>query len=311
VSIVTPSLNAGRYLQETIASVLAQDYPNVEYIVMDAGSTDDTLSILTRYEGMLQYISRPDRGTADAINKGFARCGGSILGFLNGDDTYLPGAISTAVSELSADPNVGMVYGEGDWVSERGEIIGRYPTAPFDRKQLERECFICQPASFFRREAFEAIGGMDPKLQYTFDYDLWVRMARRFELRKIDALLATSRFHRANKTLGHPQPTVEETIGLLRRHFGYVPLPWVCRYSGMLLREKDMRPRQDVLPSLASYCLCLPVGILMNRRHPLRYMREWGHLLLDNRFTRHSRGKRQMASGGRNIAHPDRGSGAE
>ncbi len=163
VSIVTPSLNMAAYIEETIDSVLAQDYPSIEYIVMDAGSTDGTPSILRKYEGRLQYFSQPDGGTADAINQGFARCGGSILAFLNADDTYLPGAISTAVSTLSANPDIAMVYGEGNWVNERGEIIGRYPTLPFDSKRLEQECFICQPASFFRREAFEAIGGMDPR----------------------------------------------------------------------------------------------------------------------------------------------------
>ena len=286
VSIVTPSLNMGVYIEETIASVLAQDYGNLEYIVMDAGSTDGTVNILRKYEGRLQYTSQPDGGTADAINKGFARSRGSILAFLNADDTYLPGAISTAVSALSANPNVAMVYGEGNRVNQQGEFVGRYPTAPFDRKRLERECFICQPASFFRREAFEAIGGMDPKLHYTFDYDLWIRMTQLFELRNINGLLATARSHAANKTLGHPRSTVEETISLLRSHFGYVPLQWICRYSSMLLSEKDASPYEDVLPSVASYCLCLPVGMLMNRHHPMRYLGEWGHLLIDNRFTR-------------------------
>ena len=291
VSIVTPSLNMAEYIEETVASVLTQDYPSIEYIVMDAGSTDDTLSILKKYEGRFQYTSQPDDGTADAISKGFELSRGSILAFLNADDTYLPGAVSTAVSALSADPTVAMVYGEGDWVNERGEIIGRYPTAPFDRKRLERECFICQPASFFRREAFEAIGGMDPKLHYTFDYDLWIRMARRFEIRKIDALLATSRMHAANKTLGHPRENVEETIGLLRRHFGYVPLQWVWRYSSLLLREKNASPFHNVSPSVASYCFSLAVGMLMNRRHPMRYIGEWSRLLINNRFTRHSQRK--------------------
>jgi glycosyltransferase involved in cell wall biosynthesis len=285
VSIVTPSLNMSTYIEETIDSVLAQDYPNVEYIVMDAGSTDGTISILKKYEGRLWYTSRPDGGPADAINEGVARSRGSILAFLNADDTYLPGAISSAVSALSLTPNVAMVYGEGDWVNEHGEIITRYPTAPFDRERLERECFICQPASFFRREAFEAVGGMDPKLHYTFDYDLWIRMAQRFELRKIDFLLATSRLHKANKTLGQPRPAVEETIALLERHFGYVPLQWICRYCSLLLREKEIYPPRKGLPSIASLSLCLPVGMLMNRRHILRYLTEWSRLLIHNRFT--------------------------
>ena len=295
VSIITPSLNMVAYIEETIASVLAQDYPNLEYIVIDAGSTDGTLSILRKYERRLRYSSQSDGGTADAINKGFAHCQGSILAFLNADDTYLPGAISTAASALSANPNVAMVYGEGYWVNGRGEIIGRYPTAPFDRKRLERECFICQPASFFRREAFQTIGGMDPKLHYSFDYDLWIRMARRFEISKIDAVLATSRMHKANKTLGHPRENLEETISLLRRHFGYVPLQWVCRYASLLVGEKNASPFQNLSPSVAAYCAALPVGMLMNRRHPMRFIGEWRRLLIDHRFVRAFSVKRPVA----------------
>jgi hypothetical protein len=283
VSIVTPSFNMGAYIEETIASVLAQDYPNLEYIVMDAGSTDGTLNVLKKYEGRLQYVSQPDDGTADALNKGFAKSRGSMLAFLNADDTYQPGAISAAVGALSANPKVAMVYGEGVWVDERGEIIGHYPTGSFDRQRLERECFICQPAAFFRREPFEAIGGMDPKLHYTFDYDLWIRMARQFELRKIDKLLAASRLHPASKTVGSPKPMVDENIGLLRRHFGYVPLAWVCRYISMRIGEKIAIPPPTTL-SLRAYCVSLPAGLAMNPRYPLRYLREWMGVWLHNRF---------------------------
>jgi len=286
VSVITPSLNMAAYIEETIQSVLMQDYPRIEYIVMDGGSSDGTLEILRKYEDRLCYVSQPDAGTADAINKGFAGSRGSILAFLNTDDTYLRGAISTAVAALSANANVAMVYGEGDWINERGEIIGRCPTAGFDRARLQRECFVCQPASFFRRAAFEAVGGMDPKLYYTFDYDLWIRMARRFEMLKIDSLLATSRLHAASKTVGRAGPMLQESIKLLENHFGYVPLQWICRYSSLVLKEKDVSPYQGVQPSVASYCLSLPIGMWTNRAHRIRYLCEWSRLLFDNRFTR-------------------------
>jgi len=277
----------GTYIEETIASVLAQDYPNVEYIVMDAGSTDDTLSILRKYEGRLQYTAQSDGGTADAINQGFARSHGSILAFLNADDTYLPGAISTAVSALLAEPKFAVVYGDADWVNERGEFLGHYPTVPFDRQRFEGgECFICQPAAFFTREAFEATGGMNAKLQFCFDYDLWIRMSWRFKLRKIDGLLATSRLHATNKTLGSPRSNTREVIGMLARRFGYVPPFWICLYTAGLLGEENVSPVDYVRPSVASYCLALPVGLAVNRRHPMRYFRAWRHWLIHNRFTR-------------------------
>jgi hypothetical protein len=127
---------------------------------------------------------------------------------------------------------------------------------------------------------------MNAKLHYTFDYDFWIRMAQRFELRKIDALMATSRLHRANKTLGEQRPTVDETIGLLLGRFGYVPLGWVCRYSSLLLREKKELFPPGMLPSIASICLSLPLGMVINHHDPKRYIGEWRSLLVNNRFTR-------------------------
>ena len=155
VSIVTPCYNMGRYLEQTIESVLAQDYPNIEYIVMDGGSSDDSLRILEKYRGRLDFHSAPDRGTADAINKGFARSRGSVFAYLNADDTYLPGAVSAAVRSLMGEPGIGVVYGDANWVDEEGQVLGPYPTKPYQADMLSQECFICQPAAFIRREAFD------------------------------------------------------------------------------------------------------------------------------------------------------------
>src|SRR5579859_651809 len=113
----------GRFLEATIQSVLSQDYPNIEYIVMDAGSTDETLAILERYKDRLQFHSGTDAGTADAINKGFARSHGSIFAYLNADDIYLPGAISTALRALASEPKAGVVYGDANWVDEQGRVL--------------------------------------------------------------------------------------------------------------------------------------------------------------------------------------------
>src|SRR5208337_3944129 len=260
VSIVTPSLNMGAFIDETIQSVLTQDYANIEYIVMDGGSTDATLSILKRYETKLRWHSAPDAGTADAVNNGFALSRGSILAFLAADDTYLPGAVSTVVKELSARPEVAAIYGEGNRVNERGESIGRYPTGAFELKALEKECYVCQPTAFFHREAFEAVGKLDSTLYYAFDWDLWIRIAKRYEMLKIDDKLATSRLHHGNKTLSHPEAAVGEGLRVLRRHFGYVPFQWVYNYCASLLGEKiEFTPSKT--PSLGCYCLSLPVGI--------------------------------------------------
>ena len=153
VTIVTPCLNAERFLEQTIRSVLEQDYPHIEYLVMDGGSTDGTLDILRKYEQYLQWESAPDRGTADAMNRGFALGKGEILAFLNADDLYHPGAISAAVRALRENPEAAGIYGDAWWIDDTGARIAPYPVRDFDRALLERECFICQPATFFRRQA--------------------------------------------------------------------------------------------------------------------------------------------------------------
>lgn len=278
VSIVTPCRNMGGFLRETIESVLAQDYPRIEYIVMDGGSTDETLSILNQYQGRLQFWSGPDAGAADAVNRGFERARGSILAFLNADDTYLPGAVSMAVDALLAFPEAAVVYGNGYWVDRKGCTIGPYPTRSFDPGLLRRECYICQPASFIRRSAFEAAGMLDPALHYTFDYDLWIRVAKLYPMRKIDSFLATSRMHQDNKTIGQRRQVLAETVRLLRAHYGYVPFNWIDAYTCNLVdgRDQFFEPMQ---PSVWKYLLSLFVGLRFNAAHPLRFAREWASVM--------------------------------
>ncbi len=278
VSIVTPCYNMGRYLEQTIESVLAQDYPNIEYIVMDGGSSDDSLRILEKYRGRLEFHSGQDRGTADAINRGFERSRGGVFAYLNADDTYLPGAITTAVQNLMPVPGIGVVYGDANWVDEEGRVLAPYPTKPYEPSLLSQECFICQPATFIRREAFELAGLMDPKLQYAYDYDLWIRLSRFYPIRKIDFVLATSRMHKENKTVGQRQPVLKETLQVLRWHYGYVPFRPVHAYSCYLVDHRDQffePPR----PSVLKFVLSLFIGLRYNLRHPFRYIREWASVM--------------------------------
>ena len=270
VSIVTPCLNAGRFLEETIRSVLAQDYPSIEYLVMDGGSTDESREILERYGGRLQYCSGPDDGQAAAVNRGFLLSRGSIFAFLNADDTYLPGAVSAVVRSMAEHPDVGVVYGEAYHVTEAGQTIGRYPTRAFRREGFRQQCFICQPAAFVRREAFQAAGLLDPTLHFALDYDLWIRMARSCSMLKIDTYLATSRMHRNNKTLGQLRDVFREVFGVLRRHYDYIPCNWLYGYSDYLVTGEApvfRTPR----PSPANLALCFLLGAWYNRRHPLWY----------------------------------------
>ena len=266
VSIVTPCLNMARFIEETIQSVLAQDYPHIEYIVMDGGSKDGTLEILEKYRGRLVYHSSPDSGSADALNRGFQLSRGSILAYLNADDVYLPDAISRAVSALEQNPEAAGIYGDALWISNKGEPLGRYPARPFDPEHLKRECLVCQPASFLRRAAYERTGGFDPALNYTYDYDFWLRLARMGRIVKVDEILACSRMYPENKSLGRRREVFQETIRTLRRNTGYVPFQWVYGYTCYCLDGRDQF-FQPLKPSVFKYAVSLFSGLACNRRH--------------------------------------------
>jgi glycosyltransferase involved in cell wall biosynthesis len=253
---------------------LAQDYPRIEYLVMDGGSNDGTLDILKSHEHQLTYDSGKDAGAADAINKGFRRARGEIVAWLNADDTYLPGAVRKAVEVLAANPDAGVTYGEGYWTGASGEVLGKYPTAADPEAMLASECCICQPACFVRREPLEAVGLLNAALRVSFDYDLWIRLAKRYRFVHIPEYLATSRMHRENKTLTQRRTVFVESIALLAEHYGYVPVKWVYGYHSYLRDRRDqfLEPLRD---SVFNYLLALPVGLRYNYAHPLRYFAEW------------------------------------
>ncbi|MCX6036383.1 MAG: glycosyltransferase family 2 protein, partial [Chloroflexi bacterium] len=160
VSIVTPSYNQARFLEFTIHSVLEQDYPNIEYILVDGGSTDGSVDILQRYaDRFAWWVSENDRGQTDAINKGFARAKGDILAWLNSDDTYEPHAVAEAVEFLRGRPEVGLVYGDTNFIDENGCVVGRFPAAQTDYKRLRRGyVHIPQQASFWRADLWRKVG---------------------------------------------------------------------------------------------------------------------------------------------------------
>lgn len=229
VSIVTPSFNQGTFIDATIRSVLEQDYP-AEYFVADGGSTDETVAILQRYNGKLVWVSEKDRGQSHAINKGFSRTTGEILGWLNSDDTYAPGAISAVVKFFQDHPDVMMVYGDAEYIDADGRPIARCAhIEPFNlRRLVHYSDFIVQPACFFRREAFEAVGGVDESLNYCMDYDLWLKIAGRYKVAYLPRVLAHFRWFGDNKTAVGGQKRLTEIEQMARRH-GCAGMPaYVC-----------------------------------------------------------------------------------
>jgi len=246
VSVVTPSYNQGRYIEKTIQSVLNQDYPNLEYIVVDGGSSDNTVEILKQYEGRLTWISEKDRGQADAINKGFYMAKGEIVAWLNSDDTYLPGAVHKSVRYFEAHPEVGMLYGEGYHIDADGELIERYYSEPFDYKRLSEVCFICQPTVFLRAEVIRTVGPLDVTLDYCMDYEYWMRIAKQFRIGYLEEFLANSRLHLDTKTLSKRVEVHQETLQVVKRHYGQVPLRWINAYAHVYLSEKLLGKMQGL-----------------------------------------------------------------
>lgn len=231
VFVVTPSYNQGEFLRDTIESVLSQDYGNLDYFVADGGSTDGSVAILESYGDRLRWVSKPDGGQAAAIAAAWRCSDAEIVAWINSDDTYLPGAVSTAVRYLLAHPEHAMVYGNAWYTDRAGRRTEPYPTKPFDQDALREECFICQPATFVRREVFGVIDLPDPSLHFCLDYDLWIRLSRRFEIGRVDEYLATSRMHEDNKTLGQRDAVYAEILALVQRHYGQVPRTWSVGYA--------------------------------------------------------------------------------
>ncbi len=203
VSIVTPSYNQAQFLEATIRSVLSQDYPCLEYIIVDGGSTDGSLEIIQKYADRLAWwVSEPDRGQTDAINKGFAHAHGEIFAWLNSDDTYEPDAVRGAVQFLLEHPQVGMVYGDANFIDEEGRVIGKFDARQTDYRRLRRGyVHIPQQAAFFRASLWHQIGPLDPSFYFAMDYDLWVRIAARAPIVYVPRTWANFRLHLHGKTL--------------------------------------------------------------------------------------------------------------
>ncbi|HEX3559046.1 MAG TPA: glycosyltransferase family 2 protein [Pyrinomonadaceae bacterium] len=200
-SVVTPSYNQGQFIEETIRSVLLQGYPNLEYIVVDGGSTDDSVEIIRKYEKWLAYwVSEPDRGQSDAINKGWRRATGEVWAWLNSDDVYLRRALERAAQTFAQHPDVEMVYGSSVLVNERGEVEGHLRAPAFDLKELVRVNSVPQPSTFLRGQAAVGAGYLSESLHLCMDYDLWLRVALRGRVVNLDEALSAMRLHPQSKT---------------------------------------------------------------------------------------------------------------
>lgn len=272
ISLVTPSLNQGKFIRETIESVLSQDYPALEYFVQDGGSTDGTLAVLESYAGQVPFVSEKDAGQADAINRALARATGEVLGYLNSDDVLAPGALAAVGEAFAADPDLLFVWGRATYLDEAGKPVSPYLVRPDAIERLADACFVAQPAAFFRRKVWEEVGPFDASLHHTMDYDYWLRIAAKYPADRtkfLDRELAGCRMHADAKTVAGWTRALEEIMDLVRRRTGYVSLWWCVAKWDHLTDGRSQATDPHPVPWRA-----YPSAILeFLRRNPVR---KWG-----------------------------------
>ena len=262
ITVVTPSFNQGRFLEATIRSVLQQEYPNLEYIIMDGGSTDGTLDVIRRYEPWLSgWSSAPDDGPAQAINRGLAQATGDILCWLNADDLYLPGALWAAAEAFTRRPEAALVYGEGWYIDEAGERIEpcRFVRRRFDRRYLVNRDPILQPAAFWRRELWRATGPLDEALRWVFDWEWFIRAHAQGEFVYLPRDLALYRIQPAALTRTGGLPRQLEHGRVTRRYGAW----WHPNHLVQQMRRLDAAGRKATaaLPRPLAAALSAPFAL--------------------------------------------------
>ncbi len=201
ISIITPSYNQAEFLEKTINSVLSQHYPNLEYIIVDGGSSDGSVNIIRNYSSYLAWwVSESDGGQTNAINKGFKGANGEIIGWVNSDDMLTHNSLRRIGEDFINHPEIMAIYGDAQYIDKGGSIIQNYFSGDYSFERLIRSNFIRQPSVFFRREIFNIVGYLDETLHYAMDYDLWMRIATRYPLDYKNEFLSQLRFYPGTKT---------------------------------------------------------------------------------------------------------------
>jgi glycosyltransferase involved in cell wall biosynthesis len=292
VTIVTPSYNQGRFIRATIESVLSQGYPDIEYIIMDGGSTDETASVVKDYASRLTFISESDRGQSHAINKGFQVARGSILAWLNSDDLYLPGSVRTAVEAFGRNPLAGAIYGEGYLIDHGGHVSSRFPcTQPFDLWKLTHlSDYILQQTVYFRKDVLDDVGYLDEDLHYTMDWDVLIRIGLKYPLEYVPEYMGCLREYPEAKTSAGGARRIRELREMLSRHTGTRFSPgyvvygletyhriWCSRVDGLFTPK--LRPISDRLQSVIRMGAGMIIGHTIHKSQGL-YSDGWAGKVL-------------------------------
>jgi len=232
ISIVTPSYNQGEFLQEAIVSVTDQKIKDcsLEYIIQDNCSSDTTINVLALYDddSSVRISVEADRGQADALNRAFNVSTGEVLGWVNSDDVLLPGSLDSVMQAFNDHPEVDVIYGKAYFIDSSGVVLKNYPTTEFDSSLLLNTCFLSQPSVFFRKSLFDKVGGLNDKLHYCLDYNLWIKFylagANFLYLKKP---LSATRIYGSTKTATGGMLFVNEILQMLQVELGYIPTCWI------------------------------------------------------------------------------------
>jgi glycosyltransferase involved in cell wall biosynthesis len=230
ISVVTPSFNQGQYIEATIRSVLEQDYPNLEYIIMDGGSTDNTVEVIEKYSEHLAYwVSEPDEGQTDALIKGFDRASGDIFCWLCSDDLFENRTLREVAEVFGEHPDWQVVYGDSFWIDADGRPIRFKKEIPFIRFiWMYDHNYLPQPSTFWRRGIYEEVGGLDARMKLAMDGDLWIRFAERTELHHVPRAWSRMRYYPEQKNLRLRAKSDEEDALIRSRYLPDEP-PWLRR----------------------------------------------------------------------------------
>jgi len=266
VSIITPSFNQGRFIERTLKSVACQSGAEIEHVIIDGGSTDNTVEILKNFRPSVRWVSEKDHGQADAINKGIQATDGEIIGWLNSDDVYYSGAIARVVDFFEKNPHINVVYGMADHIDVEDRAYEAYPTEQWDFERLKETCFICQPALFFRRLVVNNHGYLDQSLMYCMDYEYWLRLGKFGErFGYIKEKLAGSRMYAENKTSRAQLEVHKEINNMLKKNFGSVPDSWLFGYAYTGIKENiNLQPHSMIL-ILHIWLRVIAASIMWNR----------------------------------------------
>ena len=266
ISIITPSYNQGRFIERTIQSVLSQNVPNLEYVVYDGGSTDDTIDVLRRFQAQLRWVSEKDRGQAHAVNRGIMATAGEIVGWLNSDDIYYPNTLTTVISFFAEHPEADVVYGDADHIDENDKVVEPYYTEEWDYERLKEVCYLCQPAVFLRRRVVRAHDLLDETLRYCMDYDYWLRLGERVKFVYLRRRLAGSRMYPDNKTLGSRVPVHREIVEMTKKRLGQPPDRWILNYAHAVVETLGVHRSNRLAFAVAASAVSLYASLRWNRR---------------------------------------------